>query len=265
MKTLKKIMTILSAMFTIALLAFVVFIRVDPDQTSQFIGYQFYTVLTDSMEPVIPTYSFVLSKRVDQDDELMPGQIITFRADRFGVETVFTHYLKKIEEVDGITYYRTQGENAPDHYDHYQTTRADIIGIYQFHIPYVGKFALFLQSEYALLLAAELAIIWMVNFTVKAKWDEENIGFALHDVMIDERNGCFVIVGEIENLFRKPVHFIKAEVYLYNEKKELIRKEPWYLSGKDYLQPQKKHSFTFITAPEERVAHFDIFIRRYKY
>lgn len=266
MKGLKKITKIINAMFTIALLVFFVFMRLDAEKTSKFIGYQFYTVLTDSMEPVIPTFSFVLSELVDENTELQPGDIVTFHADRFGVDTVFTHYLKEIEQVDGETYYRTQGANAPDHYDNYDTTRDDIVGVYRFHIPYLGRIALFLQSEYGLLMMGEILIIWLINVTIRTRWDEENIGFAISDVIIGDCNGCFTISGKIQNLFRKPVRYIKGEVYLYDEDHNLIRKEPWYVRGNQYLASNEQCSFTFITAQQdEKIAHFDIFIRKYQY
>lgn len=176
MKVLKNISTIISAIFTIALFLFVIAMQIQPETTSSFVGYQFYTVLTDSMEPVIPTYSLVLSKILDPQDEVKPGEIVTFRADRFGKEMIFTHYLKQTETgEDGITYYRTQGADAP-HYDNYQTTREDLIGTYVFHIPYLGKIFLFLKSKYGLILAGELLVIWLVNITIKTRWKEKGQG-----------------------------------------------------------------------------------------
>ena len=73
-----------------------------PDTMINLTGFQFYTVLSGSMEPKIPTYSLVLSKNIKSDDELVPGTIITFHANRLGEDTVLTHTLAKTEvESDG--------------------------------------------------------------------------------------------------------------------------------------------------------------------
>ncbi len=64
----------------IALLVFVVCMQMYPENTSRVVGFRFYTVLTNSMEPIIPTYSLVFSKMIDEDEEIAPDTIVTFKA-----------------------------------------------------------------------------------------------------------------------------------------------------------------------------------------
>lgn len=173
MKKLKKITSIMSAIVLIALFVFVVCMQINPDETSRVIGFRFYTVLTDSMEPVIPTYSLVFSKMVDEDDEIKPNDIVTFKANRFGEDILLTHYFRKTQYGDdGNLYYRTQGATADD-YDNYETSRSDIIGTYVFHIPYLGKIFLFMQSKFGFLLYAELLVILLINKTILARMEEK--------------------------------------------------------------------------------------------
>lgn len=142
-----------------------------------FIGYQIYTVLTDSMEPTIPTYSLVLSKTISEEVEIEPNTIITFHADRFGEDILLTHYFRKTQEEDGVTYYRTQPEgkdiNDEGTYDNYETTREDIVGRYVFHVPYLGKIFLFLKSPFGFVMYGELFVIYLVNKLVKVRWKEK--------------------------------------------------------------------------------------------
>ena len=121
MQLRKKWLKLISAALLTVLLSCLLSAVFWPEKTSQFIGYRFYTVLTDSMEPIIPTHSLVFSKRIDEDEPLQPDTIVTFHANRFGKDILLTHYFKKTQVKDGITYYRTQGASAKD-YDNYETT-----------------------------------------------------------------------------------------------------------------------------------------------
>ena len=122
------------------------------------------------MEPKIPTYSLVLSKSIKSDDELVPGTIITFHANRLGEDTVLTHTLAKPEvESDGRVRYYTQAY-AYEGLDEYHTYRQDIVGIYVMHVPFVGKIVLFFQSPYAwftvLIVVGILLLSWIVQLLI---------------------------------------------------------------------------------------------------
>lgn len=141
-----------------------------PDTMINLTGFQFYTVLSGSMEPKIPTYSLVLSKSIKSDDELVSGTIITFHANRLGEDTVLTHTLAKTEvESDGRVRYYTQAY-AYEGLDEYHTYRQDIVGIYVMHVPFVGKIVLFFQSPYAwftvLIVVGILLLSWIVQLLI---------------------------------------------------------------------------------------------------
>ena len=141
-----------------------------PDTMINLTGFQFYTVLSGSMEPKIPTYSLALSKSIKSDDELVPGTIITFHANRLGEDTVLTHTLAKTEvESDGRVRYYTQAY-AYEGLDEYHTYRQDIVGIYVMHVPFVGKIVMFFQSPYAwftvLIVVGILLLSWIVQLLI---------------------------------------------------------------------------------------------------
>ncbi|MFQ6860431.1 MAG: hypothetical protein ACLROI_04175 [Beduini sp.] len=173
---MKKIKKITSFFFPYVIVYFVVLFTaliLMPKEVPNLLGYQFYTVLTDSMEPTIPTYSIVLTHILDEDVPIKPDTIITFHADRFGENIILTHYFKTTQVDEGETYYRTQAEIA-DTYDNYHTLRSDIIGEYVFHIPYIGKMFLFYQSKFGLLVLAEYGSIFLVYLTIKTRWKEKD-------------------------------------------------------------------------------------------
>ena len=176
MKRMKKIINIIFYVIIAILICYIVAITLATKKTSEILGYQFYTVYTNSMEPTIPTYSLVGVKKFKENEkiDLKPQQIITFNADRFGEHIVITHRFNKIErDENGTVIYRTNAEGK-ENLDAYQTTRDDLIGTYLFHIPYVGKYILFLKSKFGFILYGELLIIFLINSLIRARWEEKN-------------------------------------------------------------------------------------------
>lgn len=143
-----------------------------PDIYKQKIPYRFYTVLTNSMEPKIPVNSLVLVKTYQKDMEIKNNDIITFRAKRFGEPIVITHRFSHTEtNEDGLLVYKTHPELSQI-IDPYETTQDDLLGIYVFHIPYLGKMLLFLKSPFGFLWLCEMIVILLVKETLKARWNE---------------------------------------------------------------------------------------------
>ena len=135
------------------ILMYIVGMQFYAQEITDFIGYRFYAVMTDSMEPRIPTYSMVLTKTIDENESIAPGEIITFKVQRGEQEIVLTHHFNKTQEENGQLYYRTNAEGR-DELDLYYTKRSDIIGKYVWHIPLLGKF---MSELYSLLIAVVLS------------------------------------------------------------------------------------------------------------
>lgn len=272
MKLLKKITTFISAIVVIALLVFVVCMQMYPEDTSKVVGYRFYTVLTNSMEPVIPTYSLVFSKMIDEDEEIKPNTIVTFKANRFGEDILLTHYFRKTQEKDGVLYYRTQGATAPD-YDNYETSRKDIIGTYVFHIPYLGKIFLFLKSKFGFVMYGELFVIWLINKTIKTRWDEKarekhikkKRAFTITELALEEGKDCLVLSGYLRNNMKKPVHYVSARIKFYDANHQLVKEDLWYLADKNYLKQDEMVKFEYLLLDYEGIEDFEIHVIKYKH
>lgn len=161
-KAAKMVLNGLLGLFVCFAIGYAVCMRLWPEETAAFVGYRFYTVVTGSMEPTIPTTSVVLTRCLREGETPRPGQIITFHVDRLGEDAVFTHYLREIkpDETGRVRFY-TQGENA-DRYDDYTTYREDLIGTYVLHIPYLGKIQAFLISSNALSMFVIVGLILAV-------------------------------------------------------------------------------------------------------
>lgn len=273
MKKLRKLSTFFSAIFVIALFVFTVSMQLYPVETSKIVGYRFYTVLTNSMEPVIPTYSLVFSKMIDEDDPIEPGDIITFQANRFGTEALFTHYFKETMPCDTMedTCYRTQGATAPI-YDNYETVRSDILGKYVFHIPYVGKIFLFMKSKFGFLLYAELFIVWMVNKTITTRWKEKELEekqkkeelFIFSDMKVEHHGRYLLLSGTIENKTKKAVRYAAVKLTFYNHLHEVRSVDKWFVIGKEPLASDEKKQFTYSMLDALDIEDYEIHVYKYK-
>ena len=175
MKILFKIFKKAFYLIIIFLILFILIMLITPEKINNILDYKFYSVLTNSMEPEIPTYSLVCIKKFKKDEiiDLKPQQIITFHANRFGQNIIITHHFNKTEITeDGTIIYRTNAAGK-ENLDNYETTRDDLIGTYIFHIPYVGKFILFLKSKFGFILYGELIIIFLINSLIRTLWEEK--------------------------------------------------------------------------------------------
>lgn len=132
--------------------------------------WRFYHVLTDSMEPAIPANSLICAKAFDSTSSISEGDILTFRATRFG-ETVFiTHRYSHTElNSNGELIYRTHPQRSTVS-DPYDTTAEDLMGVYLFHIPYIGKFFLFLKSGFGILWLCQISVILFIRRILANKW-----------------------------------------------------------------------------------------------
>ena len=127
-------------------------------------GYETFTVLSGSMEPVISTGDLVVDERIAAADAQV-GDVITFpepQSDR-----LITHRLEHKRRVGGWLHMRTRGDanNTPERWN----IRADgEIGRVAFHVPYGGYVAAFVKNRDLQLLlvvipAALLGVLELVH------------------------------------------------------------------------------------------------------
>lgn len=144
-----------------------------PDVYREIIPYRFYNVLTNSMEPTIGTNSLVLVKTYDDSMQIEKDDIITFLANRFGEKIIIMHRFSHTEmNEEGEIVYKTHPEGS-DTPDIYETKRDDILGVYLWHIPYAGKFILFLRSGFGLIWICQIIVILLIKALVSARWEEK--------------------------------------------------------------------------------------------
>lgn len=182
MKYVKFTWNIILMIIAIFSIVYVASTKLNPTDAPKFFGYKPYVILTNSMVPTLPVGALVIDHAIDEDDPIPENTPITFKAELQGKEVFVTHYFRYIDTSDGYDRYMTQGEGYQEgQYDEFEIHREDIVGTYAFHIPYLGRVAMFLQSPAALTMFLLWGFILMLEHMVK-KWlsykypeDEEDL------------------------------------------------------------------------------------------
>jgi len=125
-----------------------------PDLTLKIFRYQPYTVITESMEPVMNVNDVIIVKNFNLD-EAKVGDVITFRADidYNGTEEIITHYIYSINTIEDETVIRTHRHFENDSQivpDTWLISPNQVIGTYAYQIPYLGFVMNFLKSIYGI-------------------------------------------------------------------------------------------------------------------
>ena len=163
MNIIEKILNTLFFITTSIVIVCIITFSFFSNQLHQWFPYTLSVTMTEDMEPALPIHSLILIKEIKQNEEiqLKPQQIISFRVNFEGDSTLVTRYLNQVEvSSDGTTYYRTNGKNI-DHLDPYSTTREDLVGTYILHIPEVGKLFLLLKNGYGMIVYMVITLIFL--------------------------------------------------------------------------------------------------------
>ena len=126
-------------------------------------GYAPLSVASYSMEPTINKGDLIFSKVTnDIGYEYKVGDIVTFPIEIDGIETLNTHRIVEVIEDNGITYYKTQGDNKETNpiADEEMQTSATIVAIYTGNkVPGIGNFFGFIRTQLGFFLCVLLPMI----------------------------------------------------------------------------------------------------------
>lgn len=160
----KSVLTALLLLFTVGMVIFTVISVSTFDRNDRAIfGYRAMIVRSDSMKATdFAAGDLVLVRPVDPA-ALEPGDIIAFRsADPSTYGETFTHKIRaRVSDAQGrtqfITYGTTTGVDDP-----YPVSMANVLGIYETHIPKVGTFFMFLKTVPGYLLCIFLPLLLLI-------------------------------------------------------------------------------------------------------
>lgn len=166
-KAKKIINTIIDVVVVLILVVSVLMVILSLSTKSQGVpnlfGYAPMNVASYSMEPTINKGDLIFAKVTnDIDYEYKVDDIVTFPIEIDGILTYNTHRIVEVIEDDGITYYKTQGDNKDTNpiADDEMQTSASIVAVYTgTKIPGIGNFFGFIRTQLGFFLCVLLPMI----------------------------------------------------------------------------------------------------------
>jgi len=131
-----------------------------PDKVPDFMGYKPFIVLSGSMEPVFFPGDLVLMKEVSVDT-LEEMDIIAFRMG----DSVITHRIIEINNVDGAPRYVTKGDNN-NIADTVAVLPQMVEGRFILSISKLGNFALFMQTPAGMVIFVVVPLILYIFYDI---------------------------------------------------------------------------------------------------
>ncbi len=126
---------------------------IDPNEIPDFFGYKTFVIVSGSMEPTIMTQDAILVKEVPEN-EIRINDIISFSQG----DNIITHRVIGIVEEDGITKYRTKGDNNNTE-DKKKITYEQIEGKYQFKMKQLGIVTQIIKNKMTLIVIVFIIIL----------------------------------------------------------------------------------------------------------
>lgn len=131
------------------------------------LGFRICVVLSGSMEPNLPTGSIAIIKTHFDYDAIQVGDIVTYEHPYMRIPVVH----RVIAAEDGRLL--TKGDNVATD-DGILLTEDDIIGVYLWHVPYVGYIPMAVKSPIGLtVIAAAVVFLFVSGWREAGKADAE--------------------------------------------------------------------------------------------
>ncbi|MBS5686171.1 MAG: hypothetical protein KHW81_17535 [[Clostridium] innocuum] len=93
---------------------------------------------------------------------------------------------------------------------------------------------------------------------------QEEQGILLKDMEFNCSSRFAVLTGRVINKTPVPVQYIKAEIELYDDFRNVIKTMKWYLCGRDFLQPEETREFSYTAYEVYGVYDYKIRILNWK-
>lgn len=142
LKFVKNTFFILFIALLIAMIFSVLYSRVKKREIS-FLGYRFYTVLSESMKPTLNMGSLIAVKPVNTG-YLHAGDIIAF-TDAYNPDQITSHRIVEIKNNNNISFITKGDANTVS--DENSVSSNNVIGKVVFHIPYAGILLNFVKTK----------------------------------------------------------------------------------------------------------------------
>lgn len=141
-----------------------------------FLGIRPFAVQTESMRPEFQAGDLIIDTAVKDPTGLQVGDVITFWTVINSRRVLNTHRIEQIKDYGNFLAFITKGDGNPQP-DETEVHQSDIVGLYQFRIPLLGKLVDLLKTGkgFFVCIVIPVFVFFLYNFyhLIKA-WMEYN-------------------------------------------------------------------------------------------
>ncbi|MFZ5815199.1 MAG: signal peptidase I [Bacillota bacterium] len=140
-----------------------------PDGIPTFRGYKALSVISGSMEPAIHTGDVIIIRPVARAEEVADGDIITYRT-KENRDMLITHRVIGTVKVNGApTAFVTKGD-ANQSEDLSTVAFSQIVGRYQFRVPYFGYISSFIRKPAGIVTVVIIPGLLLIGMEFRKIW-----------------------------------------------------------------------------------------------
>ena len=188
----QKVLTIVGAVLCVILLPILIInltliikSYVNADEVPAIGGYSPMIVLTDSMLPEIASGDLIIAEKIDPKD-VKVGDVISFFDPAGSGSSVVTHRVIEIVEEDGVTKWRTRGDNNNTE-DKKLVPFENLVGIWRgTRFAGAGSVAMFLQTTPGLIICVVCPVVLLVGYDMLRRKKYESAKKADTDALLAE-------------------------------------------------------------------------------
>lgn len=151
------------AIILAAVCTYVSFVSTSGNGVPSILGVRPFTVQTDSMYPTLKPGDLIIDVAVKDYSELRVGDIITYWTIIEGKRVLNTHKIAGIYDGGDYLIFETKGEKV-NQTDSLTVHESEIVGVYKFRIPGVGKVLDYLQTSTGFMIVIVLPVLLFFVF-----------------------------------------------------------------------------------------------------
>lgn len=150
------IILVIAIIFAVAA-TYVSFVTTSGNGVPSIFGIQFLAVQTDSMYPTLKPDDLIVNTKLNSPSDLRPNDIITYWTIIDGNRVLNTHRILNVYDAGGHLKFETKGDGK-ELSDPLVVHEKDVVGIFRFRIPGLGKVFNYLQTSTGFLLVVVIPV-----------------------------------------------------------------------------------------------------------
>ena len=181
LRAVRRVIIGLLVIVVVCTLAFGALVRHGGNHVAQVLGHPVLMVLSGSMTPTFRTGDLIVDLHVTAEKPMRRGQIITFEEPGSGGQLLITHRIYRVVRTRSIPGdalgigYVTKGD-ANSGPDPWVVTPAEVMGLYETHIPLAGYAMRVVETRWAFIVALLIAAVWVFGGTFRRHWHAAGLG-----------------------------------------------------------------------------------------